>query len=272
MLQNNFVLRVVSALVLAPCVIGAAYVGGLFFALFWGLVSGAILWEWTTLVSRGSKIDLLIPKIATALVIVLLGYAYGGAAVAIPIVGFAVLAGAILGPRAHRVWIGAGVAYSGALLVSVLLLRSDAEFGFYSFVFLFAVVWSTENAGYFVGKAIGGPKLARSISPNKTWSGAVAGLIGGALAAAIVLPTFGTQNTFISCALGCLLSVAAQMGDLLESALKRRFAAKDTSSLIPGHGGAMDRFDGFWSVTIVAIIIGAARGGFVSPAKGLLLW
>jgi len=169
-------------------------------------------------------------------------------------------------------WIVAGVFYAGVLLVAPVILRHDAELGFLAIIFLFAVVWTTDIAGYFAGRAIGGPKLMAAISPKKTWSGALAGTLGAMIVAVLVARLFGSFNSAAIVGIALLLSVVSQLGDLLESWIKRRFGAKDASGLIPGHGGAMDRLDGFWAASLVACLIGLLRGGFDGATRGLLVW
>jgi phosphatidate cytidylyltransferase len=219
---NNLTLRIISAAVLAPVAIGAAYVGGWPFALFWGLAAAAVLWEWMSLVS--------------------------GAA-----------------------WRVAGVLYAGALFVAPVVLRLDDAFGFLAILLLFAIVWCTDVFAYFAGRAIGGPKLMPAVSPKKTWSGAIAGAIGATLAA-VVIAYVAHIASFGLAALAFALSVVSQAGDLLESAIKRTFGAKDASQLIPGHGGVMDRLDSFWAAALLACIIALLRGGLDAPARGLLVW
>ena len=177
----------------------------------------------------------------------------------------------VKGPGALMPWRFAGVLYAAVLFAGAMLLRSDSAYGLPAILLLFAVVWTTDIAGYFVGRAIGGAKLAPRISPGKTWAGAIGG------AAAAVLAAFCVARASESPALpllllGLLLSVASQAGDLLESFIKRRFGAKDAGFLIPGHGGVMDRIDGFWAALLVASVIGLARGGIEAPARGLMLW
>jgi phosphatidate cytidylyltransferase len=134
--------------------------------------------------------------------------------------------------------------------------------------------------GYFIGRAVGGPKLATQISPNKTWSGACGGALG-ALAAGVavvevtVVPAVPGAGRAVLIAAACIaltLSIIAQVGDLFESAVKRRFGVKDASHVIPGHGGFMDRLDGFLAAAAVAALIGLLRGGPDASARGLLLW
>ena len=182
------------------------------------------------------------------------------------------LAAAALAPSERRIWVASGVPYAGAIAVAPIVLRADSANGFLAMLFLFAIVWATDIVAYFVGRAVGGPKLMPQVSPKKTWSGALGGTAAAvalavALAQAAALPAW-----FAIAMLAVVLSVVAQGGDLFESFLKRRFGAKDSSHLIPGHGGLMDRLDGFVTAGVVAALIGVARGGFESPGRGLLMW
>ena len=158
-----------------------------------------------------------------------------------------------------------------ALAIAPIVLRSDGEQGFLTILFLFAIVWTTDIAAYFVGRAVGGPKLVPQVSPNKTWAGAIGGLLASVVAAIVVAKMAALTSFFALALLAILLSALAQAGDLFESFLKRRFNAKDSSHLIPGHGGLMDRLDGFVTASVVAAIIGLARGGLEAPGRGLLV-
>jgi phosphatidate cytidylyltransferase len=158
------------------------------------------------------------------------------------------------------------------LLFAPLALRNDPDFGMTGILLLFAIVWTTDIAGYFAGRSIGGPKLAPAVSPKKTWSGAIAGLVGSVIVVAIGARFIPQSRTSALIVVAIVLSVVSQAGDLAESAFKRHFGAKDASQIIPGHGGVMDRLDGFWAAAVCAAIIGVARGGFAQPAAGLLLW
>jgi phosphatidate cytidylyltransferase len=158
------------------------------------------------------------------------------------------------------------------LLAAPVLLRADPGYGIAAILLLFAIVWTTDIAGYFAGRAIGGPKLAPSISPKKTWSGAIAGLAGAMIVVVIAARFIPQTQIGALLAVAILLSVVSQAGDLAESAMKRHFGVKDSSQIIPGHGGVMDRLDGFWAAVVCAALIGIARGGFAAPAKGLLIW
>jgi phosphatidate cytidylyltransferase len=183
-----------------------------------------------------------------------------------------VLAAATLAPAARRAWVAAGLPYAGAIAFAPIVLRFGGEEGFLAILFLFATVWATDICAYFTGRAIGGPKLMPSVSPKKTWSGALGGTVAAVVAALAVAKASGLGGWFALAPLAVLLSVTAQAGDLFESFLKRKFGAKDSSHLIPGHGGLMDRLDGFVAASVVAALIGLARGGFQAPGRGLMVW
>jgi len=264
-------LRVGSALVLVPLAIGSAYLGGSPFLAVWGLAAAVILWEWTALVGEPRRTPIVAAGAAAFLsAAVLFGLSFPGAGLAVLALGAIAIAG--LAGNGRPAWILAGGVYAGAVLAAPAVLRGDAEFGFVALMLLFGVVWTTDVMAYFVGRALAGPKLWPAVSPKKTWSGAV----GGAVAAVAVgsgLSALAGIDHLVTLALVCAaLSLAAQAGDLLESALKRRFGAKNASELIPGHGGLMDRLDGFVAAAAVATLLGLARGGFDAPARGLLIW
>jgi phosphatidate cytidylyltransferase len=170
------------------------------------------------------------------------------------------------------VWIAAGVGYAGIMFAAPVILRSDAELGMPAIMLLFMIVWTTDILGYFAGRAFGGPKLCPAVSPKKTWSGALAGTLGAIIVTVVSARWLGAMHSVAVAAIALGLSVVAQLGDLLESAIKRKFSVKDASHLIPGHGGVMDRLDGFWAAALLGCLIGLARGGFEAPARGLLLW
>jgi phosphatidate cytidylyltransferase len=164
------------------------------------------------------------------------------------------------------------VVYAGIAFLSPALLRRDPQWGFIGLLFLFATVWATDIFAFLCGRAVGGPLLLPSVSPNKTWAGAIGGLAGGIAAAVAVAYASGVRFAAAAGLMGLLLSILAQAGDLFESAVKRRFGAKDASRLIPGHGGLMDRLDGFLVAAFAALLIGIARQGMDAPARGFLLW
>jgi phosphatidate cytidylyltransferase len=276
---RNLTLRVASAAVLAPVVLASAYIGGWLFFAVSAVAAGGILWEWAYLIAGKADPRLLVPGwTALFAALVLTGLNAPDAAIVV-FVASAVLAGAVVAGRSPGglslgagLWAAGGVAYAGAAFFGPALLRRDPQFGFTALLFLFAVVWSTDIAAFFCGRAIGGPRLWPRVSPNKTWSGAVAGLAGGLAAGAAVAYASGLGRVAVAGVMGFVLSGLAQAGDLLESAVKRHFNAKDTSGLIPGHGGLMDRLDSFLVAALAALVIGLLRQGMDAPGRGLLLW
>jgi phosphatidate cytidylyltransferase len=268
--RSELALRVGSALVLVPLAIATAYVGDWPFAVLWGAAAMGVLWEWTTLVA-GSDWRSVLMAGAASLALALALAASELLLAAIIVLAIGVLAVASLAPAERRMWIAGAIPYAGALGLAPIALRSDEQDGFLAVIFLFAVVWTTDIAAYFVGRAVGGPKLMSQVSPNKTWSGALAGTLAAVVVAVTFAETAGLA-AFALAMLAVILSICAQAGDLFESFLKRRFGAKDSSHLIPGHGGLMDRLDGFVTAGVVATLIGLARGGFEAPGRGLLVW
>lgn len=270
----------VSAAVLAPIVLAITYAGGWIFLALCAVAAGAVLWEWTSLVCRNADPRFLEPGLAALLgAAVLVGLSLPGAAFGTIAIG-AALAGllAVAWSRhdhpasATAVWAAGGVAYAGATLLGPTLLRRDPEWGLTALSFLFATVWMTDIFAYFCGRAIGGPRLSPRVSPNKTWAGAIGGLAGGVAAGVAVAYASGLGRLGIIAVMAFLLSVLAQAGDLFESAVKRHFGAKDASRLIPGHGGLMDRLDGFLVAAFAALLIGIIREGTGTPARGFLVW
>lgn len=267
--SSNLRLRVLSALVLIPVALGAAYLGGPVFAVFWLVAALAVLWEWNSLLGHDGALRTTIVGGAVLLAatwLVLLGYVGPGLAlVALDAILIAALSSRDRGLHA------ASVPYAAAIVLAPLILRLDA-FGLLAILLLFVVVWLTDIVAYFAGRAIGGPKLWPRVSPKKTWSGAIAGTAGAIAGAVALCAYFGVPRLFPIAIIALVLSMASQAGDLFESALKRRVGAKDAGSLIPGHGGVMDRLDGFVVAAAIAALIGLTRGGLEAPSRGLLIW
>jgi len=263
-------LRVGSAVVLAPLAIGVAYIGGWPFALFWGAAAIGVLWEWTSLVAGADRWSVVMAGAVSLALALALAHTHHLVA-GIIVLAMGALAVAALAPSERRIWVACGIPYAGALGIAPIVLRSD-ERGFLVIMLLFAIVWATDIAAYFAGRALGGPKLMPQVSPKKTWSGALAGIVAAILVAVAIARFAGLVGLVPIAILAVLLSVVAQAGDLFESALKRRFGAKDSSQLIPGHGGLMDRLDGFVVAALLAALVGLLRGGFDAPGRGLLVW
>jgi phosphatidate cytidylyltransferase len=268
--SRNLLLRVISSAVLAPLAIGMAYLGGWPFALFWTIAAIIVWQEWTKIVHPTGHPGALVTGIC-ALIIQAFLLMYDREVVAIMIAGLGALAAVVMAPR-NSVWIAAGLLYASAVMIAPIMIRGDNPVGFFAILFVFAVVWATDIVAYFTGRAIGGPKLAPSISPKKTWSGAIGGIVGAIVAGiAVALPSDIRSSALIG-SIAIALSVMSQAGDLFESRMKRIFNVKDSGTLIPGHGGAMDRLDGFVAAALAALVIGAVRAGWNSPAAGLIGW
>jgi phosphatidate cytidylyltransferase len=268
---HEFTRRVASAIVLAPLAIVVAWLGGAWFVAFWALAAIGVLWEWTRLVVDGKKWS-PVPVAAAVIAVAAWLVVAGWLEVAIAVLAIGPLLAAGFGPAGKRNWVAGGCAYAGAVLAAPVLLRDDAQFGFVAVLFLFAVVWMTDIFAYLVGRMVGGPRLWPAVSPNKTWSGAIGGAAAAVIAGTVVAMWAGLANLPALGIVGLGLSVVAQAGDFSESALKRHFGAKDASHLIPGHGGLMDRLDGFVAAAVAGTVLGVIRGGLHAAAQGLLIW
>lgn len=264
--------RTFSALVLAPVVLAVTYFGGIAFLMLWALAGFGVLWEWAGVARIRPRIGFLaVGGVVLLAAAVLLALGKTGAVAPVLLLGACACAALAGGGGKNRLWAALGLICASAVAFPVAVLRGGDQLGLLSVLFLFAVVWGTDIAAYFTGRALGGPKLWPRLSPNKTWSGALGGTLIGTLAGVGVVMAWGLVFTPALVVIGLLLSVVAQSGDLAESAFKRVFGVKDAGWLIPGHGGILDRLDGFAAAALLALVIALARGG-VSPAAGLLLW
>jgi phosphatidate cytidylyltransferase len=266
--MNNLQARVISAVVLAAAALWLTWLGGVPFRLLVILGAGLVYYEWVSMAGLAAGRWSVGAAAAAAVAAALVSGAGGSVLVGILIAGIAVTAAA--GWAFGRdLSAAAALAYAGFAAIALALLRGDDGAGLISILFLFAIVWATDIAAYFTGKALGGPKLAPSISPGKTWSGAIGGAIAGIAAGLGAAAAGGIGMTGMLAAAALLLTVVSQVGDLFESAVKRRFGVKDSSHVIPGHGGLMDRVDGLVAAGIALYVIGAAIGGLDQPSHGL---
>ena len=169
-------------------------------------------------------------------------------------------------------WSYFGIFYVGFPALALVLLRGDPDYGFAAILWIFLIVWSADTLAYFAGRIIGGPKLAPLISPKKTWAG-LGGAVAGSALVSIIFAWITPLNGIWALAIlaGCL-ALVEQAGDLFESSLKRFHGVKDSGTLIPGHGGVIDRVDGLIAVAVAAALIGIFRDQGVSAARGLLHW
>jgi phosphatidate cytidylyltransferase len=266
--SRNLHTRVAAALVLAPTAIAIAYAGGWLWTALVTLAAIGLYVEWLMIVGAGQTRVVASGAVALAISGVCLALGRTDAALVILVLGLAAVA---LLSLERRQWTAMGFFYAGAAQFASILVRLDQSYGFVALMLILLVVWVTDIGGYFAGRSIGGPKLWPRVSPKKTWAGAIGGflaslVISGAFAA------FGLGKTGPILLLGAVLSIASQLGDLFESAVKRRFGVKDSSHIIPGHGGLMDRLDGFVATVVVAAILGVLRGGVDGVGRGLMVW
>lgn len=254
--------RILSALVMIAVALLTAYWGGLPFALFWLAAGIAIMVEWTRMIGaepRGLVQVTLGIGLAVLTLLLLTGAGLAlivGACLLFPVAGALVTRGST-----SRIWSAASFLYASPIVLVPPIVRDHVSFGILGLLWMFAVVWATDIAAYFTGRTLGGPKLCPPISPKKTWSGFVGGVVTAAIGGFLVawigesyglrLP-FGLLGVTV---LSVIASVASQIGDLGESALKRHCNVKDSSHLIPGHGGVMDRLDGFWAVCLIVAAV-----------------
>ncbi len=267
---TNLQVRVLSSLVLAIVVLALTWLGALPFRMLCVVIAGAIFYEWTRMCRQNAVGGLgFLPEV---LMLVFLGALVAGlpAATLLILVAALVLVTAVAARmRNAPQWEAGGLAYAALSGFSLAYLRGGDHAGLVAILFLFAVVWATDSLAYFVGRSLGGPKLAPSISPGKTWSGAVGGALGGLLAGLAVAAMTGWAGLWAS-AVALLLAVVAQIGDLFESFVKRRNGVKDSSHIIPGHGGVMDRVDGLVAAAFTLYVIGILFGSADNPASGLV--
>ncbi|WP_027285450.1 phosphatidate cytidylyltransferase [Rubritepida flocculans] len=262
--------RALTAFVLGPAALACMWLGGWWWAGLMGLGVAGLAWEWVRLLGGSTRSlpgALLPPLVLAALLLSALSLALPGLLL---LAGGAVLAHAAARRAGGRVppgWLAFGVAYVGVAGVALIALRQDDQAGRENVIFLFLLVWASDISAYLAGRRFGGAKLWPAVSPNKTWAGALGGLAGalgvGGLAALAFSEGLDPGRLVLIC---LALGLAAQGGDLLESWIKRRFGVKDSSGLIPGHGGLFDRLDSVLAAAPLAALLGAMLG------PGVQLW
>jgi len=267
---SNFQLRVISAVVLIVVVLAITVLGGLAFRLLAAAIGAAIMYEWLAMAATAANRRHRIVA-AVLLGAVLVALVAGYPALTLFLLLFVSVIACELDGRlgGHGSWATAGLAYAGLSALSLGLLREGGEAGLTALLFLYAVVWGTDTSAYFVGRRVGGPKLAPRISPGKTRSGAVGGTFGGVLAGFLLAAAAGSPNLPLLVMVALVLSLLAQAGDLFESWLKRRHGLKDSGRIIPGHGGVMDRVDGLVAAAFALYVIGWMSGSADIPSQSL---
>jgi phosphatidate cytidylyltransferase len=270
---SNLVVRIASALVLIPVVVIAAYFGHPWFDALVILFAAIMAWEWARIAGRrrnpadpspaarlpvGNWAAAGILSVLIVLTALLLDrfpeyFPFGIPSWVLIVVG--TLAALVLTWPKHRqraLWFGLGILYVAVPSMAILWVRDDPVTGqgIELLAWILALVIATDTGAYAAGRSIGGPKLAPRISPNKTWAGLLGGVVAAAIVGLIAGLVLGLPNTWKLMILSGGLAVIEQVGDLAESAFKRRFGMKDSSHIIPGHGGVLDRVDGLLAVSV----------------------
>ncbi|MBC2773786.1 phosphatidate cytidylyltransferase [Rhizobium sp. AQ_MP] len=269
-MSRELQLRIVSAIVMILVVLTATWYGGNAFRVVAAAIGLLVYYEWSKM-TRLAEQSLRANAFGwLSMGLICLNMLFGQADLTVPLFAGLVITTsipALLGRVSW--WQPGGLFYAGLSAISLSAIRGEDSLGFIAMLFVFIIVWSTDILAYFVGRAIGGPKLAPKISPGKTWSGAIggtlAGVTGGLLVAMAHFQDVGLWVAVVAFA----LSVSSQIGDLFESFIKRRFGVKDSSRLIPGHGGVMDRVDGLVFACFAAffLAIGTTAGGAGAPVS-----
>ena len=279
-ISSELALRVNSALVLVALTLALTYAGTQTFAALILFAATLMSWEWGRVV-RGAGIDGIFAIQSAA--IIAAGYFtlkhHSQGAVAIIIAVGIIIVATWLAFRLHQKldyrsdpwWSAAGVYYAGLPAIALIAIRQDPDYGFHAILYLFLVVWSADTGAFFTGRLIGGPKLAPKISPNKTWAGFIGGAVFACIAGVLFAAWLGHTSIPAVGALSVALALVSQGGDLGESFIKRFFGVKDSSGLIPGHGGVLDRLDGLVFAAIGAGLIAAAADP-LKPGRALLVW
>jgi phosphatidate cytidylyltransferase len=262
--------RALAGVALMGLALSSAWAGGLWFVLFWLAAALLVFWEWEGLTGASNRLGFAIGAAALVAAAFLAGAQMARESLLALALGAAGAGLTARGAGRSPLWSAAGVLYAGGMLASVCLLRASSTLGLRAILWLFAIVWGTDIMAYFGGRLIGGPKLWARVSPGKTWAGFVVGIVCGAAAGLLAAPASGGAAEIF--ALGLAGGAVAQGGDLAESAIKRRFGVKDSGRLIPGHGGFMDRLDGFIAAALLAALVGFARGGAGQIATGVMQW
>jgi phosphatidate cytidylyltransferase len=267
--KRNLAMRIAVAAVLIPLAVAIAYAGGWLWIVLVTLAAIGLFVEWLAIVGLAGATRVTVPGVV-ALAVAGLCLALHRLDVALIVLAVGLAAVAAMA-RGRRNWAAAGFLYAAAAEMASVLVRLDPVMGFAALMFVLLIVWVTDSGGYFAGRGIGGPKLWPRVSPKKTWAGAIGGF-AASLAVAGGFAAFDLGKAGPLLLLSAVLSAVSQLGDLFESAVKRRFGVKDSSHIIPGHGGLMDRLEGFVAAVVMAALLGLLRGGADGVGRGLMIW
>jgi phosphatidate cytidylyltransferase len=266
----DLVPRVASAAVIVAVIATALYFGGWVFAVLMAVVFSVLYREWEQMVTLQPLSPFGMVLIGL-LAVAALAYPLYGATGTAGVMVVAVIAG-LFGGRTVAGWRAGGLVFFSVVLIGVLTMRGSGPYGIVVGWYLGVVIAMNDTGAFFVGRFIGGPKLAPTISPAKTRSGAIGGLLIGTVAGLIFWLAFIPSPWWIGLGFSIALGLVGQAGDLTESAIKRIFRVKDSGDIIPGHGGFMDRLDSVSFGVLLMFAIGALHGGLGNVAGGFLYW
>ncbi len=259
--------RFVSGLALAAIAFVLTYAGGYAFAGLVMAIAVVMGWEWGGIV-RGTPSDAAFYGHALGVILATGLAAMGQVAFAGVSLAVAAIIVLTLSFGRQSLLSSLGVLYAGVPAVALIMLRNDAAGGLAAVLFVLMVVVAVDIGAFLGGRGIGGPKLWPRVSPNKTWAGLICGVGAGTLVGAVFAHVLMAPAGYVA-GMALALGLLSQAGDMAESALKRRFGVKDASSLIPGHGGFLDRLDGVVAAATLAGII-AVVVNIAAPARALL--
>lgn len=266
----DLVPRIASAAVLVPVSLIGLWLGGVWFALLVGGVFAGGHHEFQAM-TGGRRPGLYDHLLSGLIPIGAVAYAFVGPVAFATLIAFGLGFAVVVG-GGRRLWDAAGLLFFSAVVFALIAIRDTGMTGLYAGLFLGATVWLTDTGAYFTGRLLGGAKLSPDISPSKTWSGAIGGLLTGTILALVVWMLATPSPWWIGALFGIALSIVGQIGDLAESGLKRRFRIKDSGDIIPGHGGLMDRLDSLSFATLALFVIGLWHAGWPAIAGGFLNW
>lgn len=269
-LWSDLGLRIISSVVLLALLVVGLWLGGFAFAALVGAAFAGAYREWEQVVTLKPLSlfgGILIATIAVAALVYPVLGGFGTMAVVSVAAGGALLAGG-----EPALWRAGGLMFLGLVIVATLSMRGDTTDGILVSILIGACIWGTDTGAFFTGRLIGGEKLAPDISPGKTRSGAIGGFVFATVLGTILWIVFTDSPIWIGALLAAVASVLGQVGDLAESAVKRRFRVKDSGDIIPGHGGLMDRLDSITFGVIFVFLVGALHGGPGGIAGGYMHW
>jgi len=244
---SDLAVRIGTGAAIAAVGLTAVWLGGWWFTGLVMVIAGVLVWELVRMLGGGQRRALMLGGLAAVL---LLAAKLLPPGLGLPLVMFAGVAGLAVLARNRTLYI----VFTALIMLSSfgLILHRDT-FGLEWMIWLVLVVAATDIMGYFAGRLIGGPKFWPRVSPKKTWSGTIAGWIAAGIVGAVFMRLTGSGVELIG--ISVALSMASQMGDIGESAVKRKMGVKDSSNLLPGHGGLFDRFDGMLGAALLLLLV-----------------